>query len=144
MAKTLPAAKTLEIPKLSDEASEKAVQATAKFEAFAALRRPTEEKTPLQSVTTVLCDALCELPVEDRQRALDIVILTLGIDRPSTKRFATQRAIIQMFGDLFTSMRTDQLAVISPVLDETQMQLLGNLVRTMALLEQQAAPDDHS
>jgi hypothetical protein len=38
-----------------------------------------QEKTPLQAVVCVVCDALCDLPIEDRARALDAVHVTLGM-----------------------------------------------------------------
>jgi hypothetical protein len=100
-----------------------------------------EEKTPLQSVTTVLCDALCELPVEDRQRALDIVILTLGIDRPSIQRFDQQSAVLQTLGALFNTLRAEQLAVITPALDQPQVLLLSRLVQAVGLLQQPSTQD---
>lgn len=36
-------------------------------------------KTPLQAVVGVLCDALCELPLDDQVRALEAVRVTLDL-----------------------------------------------------------------
>jgi len=38
------------------------------------------EKTPLQTVVSVICDALCELPLEDRTRAITAAAIALGVD----------------------------------------------------------------
>jgi hypothetical protein len=55
----------------------------------------TNDKTPLQAVVSVLCDALCELPLEDQQRALEAVAITLGIQpRPSSLPAALSRNVI--------------------------------------------------
>lgn len=46
---------------------------------------PSNNKTPLQAVVSVVCDALCELPFEDQRRALEAVAVTLGIQpRPAS------------------------------------------------------------
>lgn len=42
----------------------------------------TETKTPLQAVVGVICDMLCELPPDDRARAVEAVCLTLGLRAP--------------------------------------------------------------
>jgi hypothetical protein len=93
-----------------------------------------DEKTPLQSVTGVLCDALCELPLEDRQRALDIVILTLGIDRPSVDRAARQQGVLRLFRQLIDSLRQDQLIAIGMGLDEEQKVFLGKIAAELHAL----------
>ena len=37
------------------------------------------DKTPLQAVVSVICDALCDLPRADQSRALEAVAITLGL-----------------------------------------------------------------
>jgi hypothetical protein len=42
-------------------------------------------KTPLQAAVMVICDCLCQLPDDDRARALEAVRVTLGLSAPSTR-----------------------------------------------------------
>lgn len=47
----------------------------------------TEIKTPLQSIVSVICDALSDLTPVDQSRALDAVHVTLGLpDAAATRR----------------------------------------------------------
>jgi len=38
------------------------------------------EKTPLQHVISVICDAVCELPIADQARALESARIALGLN----------------------------------------------------------------
>jgi hypothetical protein len=72
----------------------------------------SNDKTPLQAVVSVVCDALCELPLEDQRRALEAVAITLGIQpRPSSLPAAfpaTRRNVVDAINqDLFTRWNGD-------------------------------------
>lgn len=43
------------------------------------------EKTPLHSVVSVICDALEELPLDDRRRAIEAACIALGLAREPTR-----------------------------------------------------------
>jgi hypothetical protein len=76
----------------------------------------TNEKTPLQAVVSVLCDTLCQLPLDDRSRALEAVHVTLGI--PSEEE---SNVLNKMIVDLFTSLQPTQVQAIQALASVFEM-----------------------
>ena len=88
-------------------------------------------KTPLQTVVNIICAALCELPSDDRKRAIDAVGETLGVSpspspiSPST--IVEPRPIVELLADFVRSLRPAQLDIFKQELDMSQKIVIGEL-----------------
>lgn len=106
----------------------------------------TNEKTPLQAVVSVLCDALCELPIEDRPRALEAIHVTLGIPgsahnpRPALSD-ANAAETFDLLAQLLASLRDTQAAALRNALDMSQQILLVEIAdRVMPMMPNSTTP----
>ena len=68
-----------------------------------------EEPTPLQAPVSVVCDALCELNVQDRQRALDAARVILGLSATPAATPVDESAVVELLRDLFRSLTQEQV-----------------------------------
>lgn len=78
------------------------------------------DKTPLQAVVCVICDALCELPRADQSRALEAVAITLGL-RQSVKQLPSSGALLDLSEDDDTYQFESTPPVRPPMVQVTMM-----------------------
>lgn len=89
------------------------------------------DKTPLQAVISVICDALCDLPVDDQKRAIEAVCITLGTvplpAPPVPVPAGSETTVSALLADLFFSLRADQVSGIAQTLDSAQLIIVNAL-----------------
>lgn len=94
------------------------------------------EKTPLQAVVSVICDAICELPVDDRRRALMAAhVILFGVDVapaavhevPDSIANDIDPSLAALLGDLLRSLQPAQVDTIRQTLDVGQVMMLSSI-----------------
>lgn len=101
-------------------------------------------ETPLQAVVSVICDVLCELPIDDQARALEAVRVTLGL-RPVTAIARGRNALNQVRDVLEPALPIVRVQMMGdrPVVENDQMNRPGGPLVALGR-QRQSRPRDQS